>query len=31
MPALWRERPLVNVCIGVDGAGVVELELSRLT
>jgi inosine-uridine nucleoside N-ribohydrolase len=30
-PAPWKDRPLVNVCVGVDGARVVELELSRLT
>ncbi|MBN1565235.1 MAG: nucleoside hydrolase [Anaerolineae bacterium] len=27
----WENRPLVTCCVGVDGAGVVELELSRLT
>ncbi len=27
----WEDRPLVNVCVDVDGAGVVELELERLT
>lgn len=31
VPAPWRDRPLVNVCMGVDGARVVELVLSRLT
>jgi uridine nucleosidase len=31
LPAPWRDRSLVNVCVGVDGAQVVELELSRLT
>jgi inosine-uridine nucleoside N-ribohydrolase len=31
VPEPWRERPLVNVCVGVDGARVVELALSRLT
>jgi uridine nucleosidase len=30
VPAPWRHRPLVNVCVGVDGARVVELELLRL-
>jgi uridine nucleosidase len=30
VPAPWRDRPLVNVCVGVDGARVVELELLRL-
>ena len=30
-PAPWKDRPLVNVGVGVDGARVVELELSRLT
>lgn len=30
VPAPWRHRPLVNVCVGVDGARVVELALSRL-
>lgn len=27
----WQDRPLVNVCVDVDGAGVVDLELRRLT
>jgi len=31
VPEPWRDRPLVNVCVGVDGARVVELELGRLT
>ena len=30
VPAPWRDRPLVNVCVDVDGARVVELELLRL-
>jgi len=30
-PAPWRDRPLVNVCVGVEGARLVELALSRLT
>jgi purine nucleosidase len=30
-PEPWRERPLVNVCVGVDGQAIVDLELSRLT
>ena len=29
LPA-WADRPLVNVCVGVDGAAVVELEAERL-
>ncbi len=29
LPA-WQNRPLVNVCVGVDGAGVVALEAQRL-
>ena len=29
LPA-WQNRPLVNVCVGVDGAGVVALETERL-
>jgi inosine-uridine nucleoside N-ribohydrolase len=31
VPEPWRDRPLVNVCVGVDGARIVELELGRLT
>jgi inosine-uridine nucleoside N-ribohydrolase len=27
----WENRPLVNCCVEVDSAGVIELELSRLT
>ena len=27
----WRDRPLVKCCVGVDGPGVVEMELERLT
>jgi inosine-uridine nucleoside N-ribohydrolase len=30
-PAAWQGRPPVNVCIGVDGARLVALELERLT
>jgi len=30
VPTPWRDRSLVNVCVGVDGTRVVELELSRL-
>ena len=30
VPGPWRDRPLVNVCMGVDGARVVDLGLSRL-
>lgn len=26
----WADRPLVNVCVGVDGERLVELELSRI-
>jgi len=29
--APWANRPLVNVCVAVDGAKTVELELNRLT
>ena len=29
LPA-WQDRPLVNVCVGVDGPGVVALEAERL-
>ena len=29
LPA-WQNRPLVNVCVGVDGARVVALEAERL-
>lgn len=31
VPEPWRDRPLVNVCMGVEGTRVVELTLSRLT
>lgn len=27
----WQNRPLVNVCVGVDAAGMIALELSRLS
>jgi len=26
----WQNRPLVNVCVGVDGKQVVEMELARM-
>ena len=26
----WQDRPLVNVCVGVDGQRVVDMELSRM-
>ena len=26
----WQDRPMVNVCVGVDGERVVELELARM-
>jgi len=29
-PAAWQGRPLVNVCVGVDGAAVVDLVSRRL-
>jgi inosine-uridine nucleoside N-ribohydrolase len=28
--AAWHDRPLVNVCVDVDGPGVVELELATM-
>lgn len=28
--APWRDRPLVNICVGVDAAGVLDLVLDRL-
>jgi len=30
-PTPWQNRPLVNVCLEVDSARLVQLELSRLT
>ena len=30
LPPPWQDRPLVNVCVDVDGRGVVELEAERL-
>ena len=31
VPAAWRGRPLVNVCVGVDAARLIALETGRLT
>lgn len=31
MPAAWKNRPLVNCCVAVDGRAVIEMELRRLT
>ena len=30
-PAAWRGRPLVNVCVGVDAPGVLDLITARLS
>lgn len=31
LPAAWRNRPPVNVCVGVDAARLMALEMGRLT
>jgi purine nucleosidase len=31
VPGAWQDRPLVNVCVDVDAARLLELELGRLT
>jgi hypothetical protein len=31
LPAAWRNRPPVNVCVGVDAERLIALEAGRLT